>query len=92
MGKVVTITVTGLRAAAIEEANRAHPYGIHAYRHDTRDGLIAAEAAVRDYLAENKINWNSFEILRTRTIDTTGTKTPYKATVTFVYDLIEEEA
>ena len=86
---MTTITITGLGAAAIEVANRASFYGINKSfgdLHDTAPGRRAAEDAVRDWLAANGISWNSFLILKARTIDTSGTKTPYKAEIDFTWD------
>ena len=86
---MTTITITGLGAAAIERANRASFYGIKKMFgncSDTTPGLIAAEEAVRDWLEANGIAWNSFLILGARTIDTSGTKTPYKAEIDFNWD------
>ena len=86
---MITITVTGITAALIERANNASFYGIKKYfgnLADTAPGRAAAEDAVRDYLEANHIAWNGFEILRARTIDTTGTKTPYKSEIDFIFD------
>jgi len=86
---MTTITITGLGAAAIEVANRASFYGINKLFGDLRDtapGRRAAEDAVREWLEANGISWNSFLILKARTIDTSGTKTPYKAEIDFTWD------
>ena len=78
---VITITITGIDAYYIERANRASFYGINGNANDCAAGRRAAERAVKAYLADNGINWNSYDILKARTIDTTGTKTPYKAEI-----------
>lgn len=86
---MTTITITGTRAAAIEAANHASFYGINKSFGNLSEiipGRIAAHDAVREYLKENGIQWNSFYIIKARTIDTTGTKTPYKAEIDFSYD------
>jgi hypothetical protein len=86
---MTTITVTGLRAAAIEAANHASFYGIKKSFGDLSEiipGRIAAEDSVREYLNGNGIEYNSFWIIKARTIDTTGAKTPYKAEIDFSYD------
>lgn len=86
---MTTITITGVGAAAIEAANNASFYGIKKTfgdLHEIIPGRIAAEDAVRDWLAANGISWNSFLILKARTIDTSGTKTPYKAEIDFIWD------
>jgi len=86
---MTTITITGLRAAAIEAANHASFYGINKTfgpLHEIIPGRIAAEDAVKEYLNSNGIHWNSFWIIKARTIDTSGTKTPYKAEIDFNYD------
>lgn len=81
-----TITVTGLRAAAIIQANSASFYGINSLSATSPAiiaGQIAARAAVRDYLASAGIPWNAFDIVGAETIDTNGTPTPYAAKVAF---------
>ena len=86
---MVTISVTGTRAASIQRANNASFYGVNKIFGDlsnTAPGRKAAEDAVRDYLTGNGIAWNSFDIVRTRTIDTAGTPVPYKAEINFNYD------
>jgi len=86
---MITITVTGYRAAAIEKANHASFEGVNKLfgnLHDTAPGRAAAEDAIREYLKANSIDWNSFWIIKARTIDTAGTKTPYKAEIDFSYD------
>ena len=84
-----TITITGIGAALIEKANNASFYGIKksfGNTTDTAPGLIAAEDAVRKYLKSNGIDWNSFSIIKARTIDTSGTPIPYKAEIDFTFD------
>ena len=86
---MTTITITGVGAAAIEAANNASFYGIKKTfgdLHKIIPGRIAAEDAVRIWLDGNLIPWNSFWILAARTIDTSGTKTPYKAEIDFDWD------
>ena len=86
---MITITVTGIAAALIEKANNASFYGIKKLFGDLTDtapGRIAAEEAVREYLKSNNIEYHGFELIKARTIDTTGTKTPYKAEIDFIYD------
>lgn len=86
---MITITVTGLRAAAIEAAYHDHFYGImksFMSTPATAAGRAAAEDAAREYLARKGIQYNSFWIIRGRVIDTSGTKTPYKAEIDFNYD------
>ena len=84
-----TITLNGIGAALIERANNASFYGVmksFGNTHDTISGRIAAEDAVRAHLKDSGISWNSFWIIKTRTIDTSGTKTPYKAEIDFGWD------
>lgn len=81
-----TITVTGIRAHLIEEANRASFYGINGNSPACIPGRIAAENTVRDHLKSTVKEWNSFYVLRTRTVDTSGTPIPYKAEIDFIYD------
>jgi hypothetical protein len=84
-----TITLTGIGAAQIERANHASFYGVmksFGNTSDTMPGRIAAEDAVRDHLEKSGIAWNSFWIVKARTIDTSGTKTPYKAEIDFGWD------
>lgn len=84
-----TITVSGLRAAAIEQANNASFYGINksfGNLSETTPGRIAAVDAVREYLQNSGIEYNSFWIIKARTIDTTGTIIPYLAEIDFNYD------
>ena len=84
-----TIVMTGIGAAYIEKANNASVYGIKKMFGNLDDiipGRTAAEMAVHDFLEEHVIGWNSFDILKARTIDTTGTPCPYKAEIDFVYD------
>ena len=83
---MITITITGTGAAAIEAANNASFYGIHKICPECTPGAIAATNAVRDYLEANHIDWNSFWISKARTIDTSGTKVSYKAEIDFDYD------
>ena len=84
---VYTISVTGIPAHDIEEANLAHFYGIHAmYCPSVIPGRIAAEDAVHEAITRSGMNWNSYRILKARTIDTTGTPVPYKAEIDFVID------
>lgn len=85
----VTITVTGSAAAAIEAANHASFYGINKLwpSHPAcTAGRNAARAAVKAWLEDHGINWNSFDLLCARTIDTAGSKAPYKAEIDFSYD------
>ena len=84
---VYTVTVTGLPAAAIERANRASFYGIKKLWPSVPEciaGRNAAEESVSDALARSGIAWNSYELLRTRSIDTAGTPVPYKAEIDFI--------
>lgn len=86
---MTTITITGIGAALIEKANRASFYGINksvGCLRDTAPGRKAADEAVRDYLESNGISWNSFWIVKARTIDTSGTPVPYMAEIDFCYD------
>ncbi len=86
---MTTITITGVGAAAIETANRASFYGIRKTFGNLTNitpGRMAAEDAVRIWLDGNRILWNSFWILDARTIDTSGTKTPYMAEIDFDWD------
>jgi len=86
---MTTITATGITAALIERANNASFYGIKKSFGDlteTAPGWIAAENACKKYLVDNGICWNSFYIIKARTIDTTGTPVPYKAEIDFSYD------
>ena len=81
-----TITITGLRAAAIERANNASFYGIYGTANACISGRIAAEDAVWDDLKETGTTCAWFDILSAKTIDTTGTKTPYKAVIKYRYE------
>ncbi len=82
----MTITITGLRAAAIESAEHASFYGIWGNANGCIEGRRAAYNAVADYLAENNISYYAFLVNSTKTIDTTGTKIPYKAEINFTVD------
>lgn len=86
---VYTITVTGVPAAAIERANRASFYGIKKLFGDIRDtvpGARAASESVFAALARSGIAYYAVDILRARSIDTSGTPVPYKAEIDFVID------
>ena len=86
---MTTITITGPGAAAIEKANEASFYGIFKSFMPTPEtiaGNIAANEAVTKWLNENHPDWNSFLLVAARTIDTSGTKTPYKAEIDFKFD------
>ena len=86
---VYTVTVTGLPAADIELANRANFYGIKKLFPSVPEcvaGAIAAEKAVSEALTRSGIAWDSFDLLRARSIDTEGTPVPYKAEIDFLID------
>ena len=82
-----TITLTGVAAHDIEMANRANFYGIWGNGAYCAAGLRAAHDAVNEYLEQTKTFCYASMILGTRTIDTTGTKTPYKAEIDFLLDV-----
>lgn len=79
----ITIIVTGLTAAAIEEAEHASFYGIHGDNEHAYQAQRSARKAIKSYIEANKINWQSAQIISANSIDTTGTKCPYKARLTF---------
>lgn len=84
-----TVTVVGIPAAMIERANRASFYGVKKMfgnLSETAPGRKAAEEAAENWLEANGIDWNSLWIVKAKTIDTEGTKCPYKAEVTFGWD------
>ena len=86
---MITITVTGHAAALIEKANNASFYGImksFGSLADTAPGRAAAEDAVSKWLDDHEIDYHGFNILKARTIDTSGEKTPYRAEIDFIYD------
>ena len=89
MKTVENITITGFGAYAIENANHASFYGINktfGNLSETAPGRAAAHNAIEKWLGAHGIDWNSFWIISARTIDTSGTKTPYKAEIVFAYD------
>lgn len=81
-----TITVIGMRAAAIERANNASFYGIYGTGNACIAGRIAAEYAVWDDLKETGTTCAWFDVLSAKTIDASGTKTPYKAVIKYRYE------
>lgn len=89
MNNTITITVVGLCAAAIEKACHESFYGIEKLFQPgpwSVAGRRAASAAVQEYLLTAGIPWNSFDILSAVPVDTAGTRTPYKADITFRFD------
>ena len=86
MAITTTITVTGPRAAAIERANNASVYGIYCNARACTDGRIAANNEVYEHLRETVGAWSWFDILSTKTIDTTGTRVPYMAEIKYIYE------
>lgn len=86
---IYTVTVSDLRAADIERANRASFYGIKKLWPSVPEcvaGRRAAEDAVSEALARSNIEWNSYGLLRARSINTSGTPVPYKAEIDFIVD------
>ena len=84
-----TISLTGIGAALIEKANNASFYGIKKSFGDCSDtapGMEAACEAINEYLNREKIDCYGFDILKARTIDTSGTPVPYKAEIDFILD------
>lgn len=83
---IFTIPVVGITAAYIEKANRASFHGIRGNQQYCAEASRLAHQVVRDWLEENRIPWNAFWIWRCRTVDTSGTPTPYKALIDFTID------
>lgn len=83
---IYTVTVTGLPAHDIEVANRSSFYGIRGNGPACGAGARAASETVSEALARSGIFCYSYSIIKTRTIDTSGTPVPYKAEIDFIID------
>ena len=81
-----TIKIEGVDAFWIKEANLTSFYGIFGDGSQCYAGQRDANRLVREWLDENMIDWNSFLVLSTKNIDTSGTKVPYAAWITFEWD------
>jgi len=81
--EIKTITVTGLLAYDIERAERASFYGIFGNLPECWKARANCAERVRLFMELYKPDYNSFCITKAKSVDTTGEKIPYKATITF---------
>jgi len=84
--KKETIEVIGPTAAMVLQAYHSSFYGIHGDGIDCAKARKACYDRVSAYLDNVGIKWNSLSLIWAKPIDTDGTKTPYKAEITFTYD------
>lgn len=84
--KNTTIIVTGIVAALVERAVRASVYGINGDRPACYQARRECRGPVEEHLARICPDWNSYGIINARVLDTAGTKTPYAAELTVMYD------
>lgn len=82
----ITTTITGLAAAAVEQANHASFYGIYGRAPECAAAMRAIMPYARAAVEAACPDWNGYIIRKARTIDTTGTQTPYMAEVTIDID------
>lgn len=82
----LTFCMQDYHAAAVETASHASFYGIHG---DAPDCAVARRICLEEAekrLSAAGIAWTWIYLLSADTIDTSGTKTPYAATVTIAYN------
>ena len=83
MVETKTITVTGLLARDIERAERASFYGIFGNVPEAWEARAECSERVELFMETYRPEYYSFLITKAKSIDTTGTKIPYQATITF---------
>lgn len=84
--RVQMYTVTGPVAALIEAANHASFYGVNAGTREAAAARRAISDTLHPFLDEYMPTWAWYNILRAKSEDTSGTPTPYKATVIIEVD------
>ena len=82
----ISTIITGLAAAAVEQANRASFYGIHGNKPECSAAMRAITPHATDAVEAVCPDWNGYIIRKAHTIDTDGTKTPYMAEITIDID------